>query len=96
MDYSLLPEDERTRVDAPNDRLNVCKQQCKHCLFGKKPLVPWEPIGRQKVELALKEDSSFKCHQFQNSMCSAYWHRHGKYQWFGKLALTMDAIRWIE
>ena len=92
----LLPECHRKRIDLPDTHLNVCKKQCKKCLFGKNPYLPWEPFGREKIEAIVKENQTgFTCHNYQNVMCRGYWQKHGKDQWFGRFAKGLKLVRWI-
>lgn len=99
----LQPLDKRPSIPHVPGKLSVCKKQCRECLFGSKPHLPWMPAGKAKIDGILKvlnsgkvEGSAFNCHEYDNVMCHGFWIRHGKDSWYGRLASHGDHINWVE
>lgn len=94
MSTTLLDVEDRPKVTDLKG-LNVCRKQCRECLFGANPHLPY-PFSKAKEEEALEEGRHFTCHEYQNVMCRGFYDRHKKDLWYIEAAERVNAINWVE
>jgi len=91
----LKDSGKRKKPESVTEGLNVRRKRCKHCLFGKEPLLPKILINR-KIDGCLRADRTFHCHEFDNVTCKGFFDYHAKEVMPTRIALALDAVVWVD
>ena len=92
----MIPEPgKRKKPKSVTEGINVRRKPCKHCLFGKDPLLESKQQIKDKIDGCLRDNRTFACHEFDNVTCKGFFDRHKRDVLPTRVGLALDAIVWV-